>query len=96
LQYPRRVSTFDEIERILVMSNDLPNRAITDQQKEVVMFRILAAWKACPTQRLGQLIDNAMFQEHASTSRSRPGLFSIEDTDLALVVENFAGNHSHE
>lgn len=59
-------------------------RAITDTEKEAVCARLLKAWKECRHQRLGQLIDNALF-----VSGARADSYYIEDDRLVEVVEKF-------
>lgn len=53
-------------------------RADTDAQKERVIGRLLAVWKANPTLRLGQLIVNA-----------HPLPYYIEDEFLIARIEHF-------
>ena len=55
------------------------NRAITDEQKEEVIDRLLTAWKKQPKQRLGQLIYNVCYPMD---------IFYIEDYDLITLLEN--------
>jgi hypothetical protein len=58
-------------------------RAITSEQKEEIMRRILLAWKKHPAQRLGQLLWNA------NTQMNRADLFYVEDYDLMHACEEF-------
>jgi hypothetical protein len=60
-----------------------PTRAITPEQKDEVMRRLLAAWKKHPAQRLGQLLWNANSQSN------QPDLFYVEDYDLVTATEEF-------
>lgn len=64
------------------MRSAQPNnqRAMTDEQKEEVIARVLAAWKKNHKLRLGQLV-------WISTGGSEDFLFSIEDTVLAAHLE---------
>jgi len=57
-------------------------RAETDDQKEMVMARILAAWKTQPSLRLGQLIWGS------NHLRSGPDLFYVEDFKLVERIED--------
>lgn len=64
-------------------------RAETPEQKRAVIERIYAAWCACPTLRLGQLLTDA------TTNRAtwHNSVFGIEDEHLAVCVEAFAKEH---
>lgn len=64
-------------------------RALSDDDKEEIMARLLAAWKAVPEQRLGQLLGNALGQERPH-QQLRERLLLIEDQVLTRVVERFA------
>ena len=58
-------------------------RALTLEDKRLVVARLLFAWERAPQQRLGQLLDNALL------ACSKADLFNVEDEDLALAVEAF-------
>lgn len=61
-----------------------PNtRAITTEQKEEVMRRLLLAWKKHPKQRLGQLLWNA------NSTTNQVDLFYVEDYELIQACEEF-------
>lgn len=60
------------------MPDPIPGRAATEEQKRAIIERLLALWQAHPTQRLGQLLDNA----HAG-----PLLYYIEDETLIGLLE---------
>ena len=62
-----------------------PRRAITPEQKRLVMERVLAAWNESPQLRLGQLIDGVIHW----CKKPGPDLYYIEDTDLAELLENW-------
>lgn len=65
-------------------SKPVPGRAETDDQKRVILDRLLVVWQHFPTLRLGQLIDNARV-----AAKVCPDLFYLEDEALAKVVEDF-------
>lgn len=58
----------------------MKGRAVEEQEKAVLIERLLAAWKASPQQRLGQLLVNAA---------GAPGndIFYVEDYALIERVE---------
>lgn len=58
----------------------MKNRAITDQQKRVIIERLYAVWIKNPELRLGQLIWNGM-KEH--------DLFFEEDVYFVELLEEF-------
>ena len=60
-----------------------PTRAITSEQKEEVMRRLLLAWKKHPAQRLSQLLWNANSQSNSAD------LFYVEDYELVTATEDF-------
>jgi len=61
-----------------------PNtRAITPEQKDEVMRRLLLAWKKHPAQRLGQLLWNA------NSQTNQADLFYVEDYELVRATEEF-------
>jgi hypothetical protein len=64
-------------------------RALLPEQKRAVIEHVYNIWirKDLDQQRLGQLIDNAMLY-------SRTNLFSIEDTDLVQILEDFGSNYT--
>lgn len=55
-------------------------RAISPEEKRVVIERILKIWEQCPYSRLGQLIVNATRFDY---------LFYVEDYILCESLENF-------
>lgn len=55
-----------------------PGRAVTDEQKRVVMERLLAAWMKMPELRLGQLLVAGV------TGRD---VFYVEDETLVRCAE---------
>jgi hypothetical protein len=57
----------------------MTGRAETPEQKRAIVERLLAAWLAKPTLRLGQMIDNAGF-------RAATALFYVEDEALRRVT----------
>ena len=60
-------------------------RAVTPDEKRVIVERILRAWQAQPHLRLGQLLTNAV------QARGGEGtLFYVEDDVLATIAELFA------
>jgi len=54
------------------------NRAFSDSEKELIINKLLFAWKALPNLRLGQLLSNSIDKD----------LFYIEDFILIEKVEN--------
>ena len=60
-------------------------RAETDEQKEVILRRLGAAWRKAPHLRLGQLIANA-FPDRARMTT----LFYAEDEELVTEAEKVA------
>lgn len=71
----------------------MKGRALTPEDKRIVMDRFLVAWLRAPQQRLGQLVDNAVArQRRAEEPLQRPNgpdLFYIEDERLVEMVEQF-------
>lgn len=72
---------------------NLPKRALTSEQKRIVVERILVAWESWPELRLGQLLFNAlasMVHDDASDGPSNENmllqLFNIEDMELSSIV----------
>lgn len=63
------------------MSEYLKKRAVSDQKKKEIIDGILEIWINNPSQRLGQLIDNAIYPEK--------NLFNIEDYDLLSKLKEF-------
>jgi len=57
----------------------MEGRARTEQEKRVIIQRLLVAWISLPELRLGQLIDNSI-----STDKD---LFFLEDKELIELVE---------
>lgn len=57
-------------------------RAVTREQKQAVMDRLLDAWLRVPELRLGQLI---------ATSRASTEIFYTEDTALLEAIEENSG-----
>jgi hypothetical protein len=77
---------YDQLLKLLSDLRPVPKgRANTPAKKGDVVATILAAWNEYPHQRLGQLIQNAMYQ------RTNADLFNIEDQDLADVCTAFVG-----
>lgn len=62
----------------------VPNRAEEESQKRECIQKLLDVWLANPTMRLGQLLDNAVFQ-----SKGAP-IFYIEDITLVQAVIDFS------
>ena len=65
--------------RAETVAGAVPGRA----KKRAAMERILAAWQTVPSQRLGQLLQNASYGKRAD-------LFQVEDERLARDVEQYA------
>ena len=57
------------------------NRALTPDQKREVVERLLRAWLKAPTERLGQLIVNAL------PHKLQGDPFYVEDFDLVEAIE---------
>jgi hypothetical protein len=64
-----------------------PGRALTSRQKREFLERVLVAWERTPFQRFGQLIESAARGLEGAEHRD---IFSIEDDELASIVEDFA------
>lgn len=66
-------------------------RALTPEQKRLVMERVLAAWCEAPQLRLGQLIQVALCPNDKPRSAAEvlARLHYIEDTDLAELLEGW-------
>lgn len=62
-------------------------RANTPAKKRAMMERILKVWEANPTQRLGQLLDNARVNCAQYTVGEPIDMFYVEDEDLVDMVE---------
>lgn len=64
---------------------NLNDRAITTEQKQLIIEQLYKIWLTIPELRLGQLIFNATHnnQYHAD-------LFYIEDFELIKIIEKFA------
>lgn len=60
-------------------------RAATDTQKHDRLLEISQAWSEVPTQRLGQLIVNAIGDRD---------LFYVEDEDLTVLLLKFAAKYA--
>jgi hypothetical protein len=67
----------------------LKGRAETDSQKKEILDKLLEAWKKSPLQRLGQLIDNALYADRKELKKN---LFYIEDQDFIELVDKFVHN----
>jgi hypothetical protein len=75
----------DEAIRILKESGDAFNRLPSDtpldsDQRQDVIVRLYALWERHPQLRLGQLIENANFNN---------GLYSVDDMELIYQLERF-------
>jgi hypothetical protein len=58
----------------------IQGRAQTPEEKKAVIGRILRAWEANPSLRLGQLIANSV----------GPDIYNTEDLDLASLLETYS------
>jgi len=65
-------------------------RAVQADEKRATVERILRAWQACPTLRLGQLIVCALYERGVDIGPQSTALSHIEDETLAMVLELFA------
>lgn len=72
----------------------VPGRAETDEQKQDIAARLLAAWRRVPDQRLGQMLFNAIGRAKADHPDGFPSLIHVEDEALVEVVEAFADRHA--
>jgi hypothetical protein len=73
------------------MNEPNPLRALTDEQKEILLARLLIAWKKAPNQRLGQLLYNAMRPEHWDPLEPLMVgnmLSTVEDESLLFALES--------
>lgn len=52
------------------------------------LFRVWRVWRRCPTQRLGQLISNAIYRDVAPID-----LFNLYDDSLVACLDDFADRH---
>ena len=64
----------------------MKGRAETYEQKREAVDKLLGAWMCQPSQRLGQLINNAIQSTKGETSTR---LFYIEDNDLVDTVTQY-------
>ena len=64
--------------------NRIPKRAYDEWQKRMIIERLFSAWVANPSQRLGQLIENALACRPVNAPH--PDLFNIEDMDVGSAV----------
>lgn len=71
-----------------------PQRARSPEEKRAVLDRIYAAWCACPSHRLGQLIVNTLRTGGSRMIDAGIDVFDVEDTDLAEACERFAGEYA--
>jgi hypothetical protein len=58
----------------------LPGSSLGSQERQDVIVRLYALWERHPQLRLGQLIENANFNN---------GLYSVDDMDLIVRLESF-------
>ncbi len=65
------------------MSNPIPGRAETYEQKRAVMEKVLSYWAQYPNLRLGQLIQNAVDVRGAN-------VFYVEDEKLVELLKAFS------
>lgn len=63
-------------------------RAVTPEDKRIIVERLLAAWSASPDERLGQFIVNA------TAARSKCPLFYEEDDGLCVAAEKYVKGRS--
>lgn len=64
------------------------DRAITPEQKRVVVERLLAVWEKAPALRLGQLMECAR-AKRKSHHHISDDFFYVEDEELAAILERF-------
>jgi hypothetical protein len=68
------------------------NMPSTKPQILWTLYRVWRVWRRCPDQRLGQLIDNAMFPTRISAT-GRTNLFNVRDEKLVEHLDVFAKKH---
>jgi hypothetical protein len=61
------------------------DRAYTIKQKKAITDALFRLWLLLPELRLGQLIDNSMYQDNYDINE----IFSIEDYELLRSVNRF-------
>ena len=67
------------------MNYILKDRAYTIEQKKSITDGLFLLWLLVPEQRLGQLIDNSMYQDNYDINE----IFAIEDFELLQSVDRF-------
>lgn len=65
----------------------MTRRALTPEDKRVIMQRLLTTWNRRPAMRLGQLIANSL--RKSVDDEFWHELFDLEDLDLIEAVEEF-------
>jgi hypothetical protein len=67
------------------MNYIIKDRAYTIEQKKDITDGLFRLWLLLPEQRLGQLIDNSMYQDNYDINE----IFAIEDFELLRSVNRF-------